>query len=118
MSSEQLIVKSWVGTTTHFLWVESLLYATIIMNVIDAICTMFWVYSGRATEANPLMAVVIDNPFTFALVKISLVSFGSFLLWKSHKRPFAIIGIVTIFLVYYATLLHHLRAIKLDILFS
>ena len=123
MSSKQLFVENnqlpnWVGTAAQFHWVESLLYATIVMNVVDAIFTMYWVYSGRATEANPLMEVVIDSPFTFTAVKISLVSFGCFLLWKRHKRPFAVIGIVTIFLVYYATMLHHLRAINLDFLFA
>ena len=121
--SNQILVPqqkapAWVGTREHFRWVVSILQATVVMNVLDAIFTLVWVYTGKATEANPLMASIIDSPLLFISVKLALVSMGSFLLWRCHKKPFAIVGIVAVFLVYYSIILYHLRAWDLTGLLS
>ena len=105
--------ESWVGTPRQYRWLWWMLSAVIVLNVIDAVFTIGWVESGLANEANPLMAILMGNPILFISIKTTLVSCGVVLLWFRRHRPFAVIGIVLIFVVYYAILLHHLRAIDI-----
>ena len=50
-----------IGTPVHFQWLLGIVQMVIVLNVLDAILTILWVYSGKATEANPLMAGLIDK---------------------------------------------------------
>lgn len=92
------------------IWLDGLVKAVILLNLLDLFFTLVWVGSGHAEEANVLLhALVREHPVTFVATKISLVSLGSFLLWKRREHPLAVCGIVLIFLVYYIILLYHLR---------
>lgn len=97
-------------TPQHLNWLDGLVKAVIVLNLLDLFFTLVWVGSGHAEEANVLLhALVREHPVAFVATKISLVSLGSFLLWKRRGHPLAVIGIVLIFLVYYVVLLYHLR---------
>lgn len=99
-----------VGTPRQFRWLAGVVKAVVVMNVIDAVLTLYWVRGGFATEANPLMEqIVTHNGLLFVVCKIALVVLGSTLLWRYRRTPLAVLGIFAAFLVYYAVLLMHLR---------
>ena len=99
-----------VGTAEHFGWLQGIVKAVLVLNLLDALFTLVWVRSGLATEANPLIAqLVTEHPLGFVVVKLGLVSLGSWLLWQRRERPAAAIAIVAIFLIYYLVLLYHLQ---------
>jgi len=103
-----------IGTIQHFRWLGAIVWATLILNVVDAFLTLIWVMSGQATEANPLMAVLIEqNPVLFVVVKFTLVFLGSTLLWRYRKRPLSVIFIFLAFMIYYGIVLFHLNAAQL-----
>jgi hypothetical protein len=99
-----------VGTPEHFRWLQGIVKAVLVLNLLDALFTLVWVRSGLAREANPLIdRLVNENAVGFVLVKLGLVGLGSWLLWHRRQRPAAVIGIVAAFLVYYFVLLYHLH---------
>lgn len=54
------------------------------MNMIDAFLTFYWIQTNQATEANPVMKVLLDfSPILFLTTKIFGVMFG---LWLIHTR--------------------------------
>ena len=110
--------SSWVGTEKQFRLLWWLLTIIIILNLFDAIFTINWIERGEANEANPLMNLLISQPVLFVCVKTTLVGLGCYLLWGRHRRPIAVVGIVLVFVVYYAILLHHLRAVTLEPIIS
>ena len=106
-----------VGTSEQFKWLNGILAVVFILNVVDGILTLVWYFTGRAKEANPLLAQVISlHPVLFICVKISLVGLGSYLLWKYRKKALAVIGIFMAFLAYYTILLIHVRAMNVRII--
>jgi hypothetical protein len=99
-----------IGTLQHFRWLRGVVAALLVMNLCDAILTIIVVTSGRAKEANPFMADLIEShPVNFAMVKMTLVSLGTILLWRHRKRPAAVMSIFIAFMAYYAVILHHLK---------
>lgn len=107
----------WVGTKEQFGWLAGILKVVVVLNLIDAVLTLFWVHAGRATEANPLLAdLVVDQPLLFLLVKMGLVIPAAFVLWRNHQRPTAVVGIFGVFIVYYWLLLYHLQSMDLGLL--
>jgi len=99
-----------IGTSEQYLWLLSILKALLLLNLLDAIFTLWWVGTGAAVEANALLRdLVVDHPVRFVLAKMGLVSLGSLLLWRQRKHPLAVIAIFGAFFVYYLVLLHHLR---------
>ncbi|HZR84397.1 MAG TPA: DUF5658 family protein [Candidatus Binatia bacterium] len=99
-----------VGTPAHYGWLEGIVRAVLVLNLLDAVFTLFWVHFGLAHEANPLLDhLVVRHPIQFVATKLALVGLGSFLLWNRRHRPIAVIAIFVAFLVYYALLLVHLR---------
>jgi len=99
-----------VSTPEQLQWLDGIVKAVIVLNLLDLIFTLYWVSAGWAEEANLLLQDMVNNqPVLFVLTKIALVSMGSFLLWKHRSHPFAVVGIFLIFLTYYFTLLVHLR---------
>jgi hypothetical protein len=93
-------------------WLEIILAATLVLNLVDVTLTILWVESGYAVEANPLMEVAIDyGALPFAVAKLLLVSGGCYLLWRLRKRQLAAVGIVIVFLAYYAITIQHAGAI-------
>lgn len=94
----------------QFRWLEGIIKAVIMLNLLDALFTLFWVKSGIVKEKNILLSDLINNhPMIFMAVKITLVSFGSILLWSFRKRILAVIGIFVVFVTYYLILLYHLK---------
>jgi len=101
--------ESKIGTPEQFNWLLGLVKALLILNLLDAILTLFWVYSGLGQEMNPLLRDLIENsPIGFVIVKLSLVALGSLLLWRHRERKLAVIAIVLAFLLYYGLLLWHI----------
>lgn len=99
-----------IGTPQHFGWLEGLVKALLILNLLDAVFTLFWINAGLAREANALMRDLVNHhPVAFVSVKIGLVALGSYLLWARRESPSAVIAIFAMFFVYYLVLLHHLR---------
>ena len=90
--------------------------ALLVLNVIDAVMTVLWVADRKASESNPLMFDLPEqHPVLFVLVKTSLVSGGTFLLWRHRDRPLAVVAIFVSFLAYYFLLAWHLEALWLAI---
>ena len=102
-------VSPHVGTAEHFRWLHGVVCVVLVLNLADAVFTLYWVGAGLAREANPLLAeLVSEHPLGFALAKLGLVGLGSLLLWRLRHRPLAVVSIFCTFLVYYLVLLHHL----------
>lgn len=99
-----------IGTSEQYRWLLSILKAVLLLNLLDAIFTLWWVGTGVAVEANALLRdLVVYHPVRFVLAKLGLVSLGSLLLWRLRQHPLAVIAIFGAFLVYYLVVLHHLR---------
>ena len=98
-----------VGTTQHYRWLEGIVHAAVVLNLLDAVFTLFWVQSGLAEELNALLRdLVTERAVAFVLAKLGLVSLGCVFLWRYRARPLAVVAIFLTFLVYYLVLLHHL----------
>jgi hypothetical protein len=99
-----------VGTPTHFRWLHTIVAGVLLMNLIDAVLTLWWVRTGFATEANPLLRdIVNEHALLFVMGKLALVSLGTALLWRQREHGLAVVGIFSAFLTYYFVLLFHLR---------
>lgn len=98
-----------IGTAQHYAWLESIVKALLVLNLFDAVFTLWWVGTGHATEANIFLSDLVDRPLLFIVVKLSLVSLGSIFLWRMRTRPLAVVAIFGSFFVYYLVLLHHIR---------
>ena len=84
--------------------------ALIMLNAIDGILTINWVGSGIATEANPLMNLLITtNPLLFMTIKLLLVSLGAYLLWCYRNRTLAVVSLYFCVLVYSLVMVQHLN---------
>jgi hypothetical protein len=99
-----------VGTPQHFRQLYGITKTIIVLNILDALFTLFWVGAGFAEEANVFLRDLVNHrPIVFVLVKAALVSLGSLLLWWRRRHPLAVVGLFTVFLAYYFILLYHLR---------
>lgn len=105
-----------IGTRQHFRWLEGIVKATLVLNLLDALFTLTWVGAGLATEANPFMQELVHaHPVAFVSVKVALVGLASLLFWRLRHRPLAVVAIFLCFLVYYALLLVHVDFLSLVI---
>ena len=99
-----------IGTPEQYRWLKGIVKWLLVLNLIDAVLTLYWVRAGLAVEANTLMdELVNDHAIAFVLVKLGLVGGGSWLLWRRRESAVAVVAIFVVFVVYYAILLHHLR---------
>ena len=99
-----------VGTAQHYRWLEGVVKAVVVMNLLDAVLTLLWVRAGFATEANPFIEHIVNQSgLVFVVSKLVLVFLGTTLLWRYRTRPLAVMGIFLAFMVYYGILLVHLR---------
>lgn len=106
-----------IGHHHHFKWLRGIIAVIIVLNLADAILTCIWLWSGAATEANPVMRMAAGlGPVAFVSVKLALVSLGTFLLWRLRYRAFAVVAIFALFLAYYFVLLYHLQAMNVSLL--
>ncbi len=87
---------------------ELALQAVLALNFADAVLTSWWVASGSATEANPLMNRVLElgiGPFLFTKVAIGMVSV---LVLKAHRRHvLSRLGLAAILAAYAAVFAIH-----------
>jgi uncharacterized membrane protein YqjE len=98
-----------IGTAEHYRWLEGIVQAAVVLNLLDAVFTLFWVQSGLAEELNALLRdLVAERALAFVLAKLGLVSLGCVFLWRYRARPLAVVAIFLTFLIYYLVLLHHL----------
>lgn len=106
---ERPTASSALGTSEHFKWLLGIVKVILVLNLIDAMFTLLWIFAGFARESNPLLTELIsDYPVMFAIVKLALVSLGSVLLWRYRYRPLAIISIFIAFMIYYCLMLYHI----------
>ena len=67
------------------------LLAVVGLNAFDAIATITWITQGLATEANPLMAQLIEySPIYFLLIKIGIGTVGCYYLWRCRTFSLAV----------------------------
>jgi len=86
--------------------------AVVILNLLDAVFTLFYTQVGVAIESNPMMHVVLkSHPVLFVLAKISLVSLGVLLLWRMRDRRSAVVGLVGTSAAYTLLLIYHLSEV-------
>ena len=99
-----------VGTPQQFGWLDGIVKTVLVLNLLDAIFTLVWVWAGLAREANVLMRdLVNEHPVLFVLAKLTLVSLGSLVLWQRRTNAVAVVAIFAAFLAYYWILLYHLQ---------
>ena len=92
--------------------IKPLLYLIFIANLLDAYFTLGWINTGVATEANPLMAFLLDlGPVWFLSGKIGAVTLACLiLLYCKHLRAAKVVLIIANIL-YLAILGIHLYGI-------
>ena len=113
MSDEAKIEPAPIGEAHHFTFLRRLVLCVFVLNALDAVFTLNWVWAGKAEEANPLIAdLVYHQPLVFIGVKLTLVALGSWLLWRLRRHPGAVVAIFSVFLVYYWLLLFHLHSVE------
>lgn len=96
--------------TNHLLF--HLTALVLVLNLLDAIFTMIHVASGKATEANPLMAGVLANSTVlFVATKLALVSLGLSLLWRLRARLSAVAGLIISVATYACINFYHVAAL-------
>ena len=99
-----------LGTPQQIRWLNGIIVAIVVMNLLDLLFTLAWARLGLMQEINILMEHLLHNsPFLFALVKIALVSLGLTLIWRYRRHPVSVVGLFSVFTVYYSVLLHHIR---------
>lgn len=80
----------------------------LILNLIDALATYYWVYYEVATEANPFMREwIYMGPQAFILFKIGLVSICAWSLWVYREHMLARLLCIPVFLLYFSVFLMH-----------
>ncbi len=106
-----------VGNARQFGWLRGIVALVLILNLLDAVLTIYWLTAGRAEEANPVMAWFLGyGEVPFVVAKIAVVSLASYGLWRWRRQPIAVVGVFVVFLAYYFLLLYHLRALNLGVL--
>ncbi len=109
-TAAQLVFPPTFENAPLFSWLDFMLKSVLILNLLDGILTLAWVKNGFAEEANLFLRGLVHNsPVGFILVKISLVSICSLVLWKNRKHPFAVKGLFLVFTIYSAIFLYHMH---------
>lgn len=80
-----------------------------MLNVLDAVLTIFWVRNGVATEGNQLMASLLDIGNTpFLIVKIAIGTITAIVLFRWGNRKLARYGLAVALAVYLGLMGIHL----------
>jgi len=91
--------------------IVNLAYVLTILILFDLVATLYWVHSGLATEANPLMNFYLkQSSFLFIFVKLGLSFSGISILYFFRKRFRKIIlnTLLSLNFIYIAVCLYHL----------
>jgi fatty acid desaturase len=87
---------------------KTLIKALVLLNLYDAIFTSIWVISGLATEANPLMSLLIEqNVLLFIATKLTLVNLGIWIVWQNIGNLFARLSVFLSFAIYFFVCVFH-----------
>ena len=79
-----------------------------LLNWLDAQLTLFWVRSDVATEANNLMAQLLNiGDAPFLLTKLAIGAFSAYVLYRCSHLPIARRGMKLALTVYGALMLVH-----------
>jgi hypothetical protein len=106
-----------VGTPEQFRLLKGLVASIFLLNVLDGLLTVYWIFTGQAVEANPLMDNILHlSPGLFMAIKLGLVALGSVLLWRLRDNPVAVMSIFGLFMIYYFLLLYHLQHMELNLI--
>lgn len=106
-----------IGTAKHFGWLKGIIFALLVLNLFDGAFTIYWIWTGMATEANPIMAALINrSPVLFICGKLSLVFLGSYLLWIRRNHTMSVVALFFVFILYYLVVIYHLQAFDLHLL--
>jgi uncharacterized membrane protein len=102
------------GEMVRFIWLGFVLGSIFVLNTLDGILTIFWVETGRAEEANPLMEHVLSaSPGLFMILKLSLVALGLTLLWRLRKNRFSFFSSHLILACYSGIIFYHFYGLQL-----
>jgi len=102
-----------VGSKLQLRWLSKVIWLVFVLNVFDALLTVYWVLAVGVEEGNPVMRALVGlHPAFFVAGKLSLVIAGSWVLWRWRRRRVAVVGIFGLFIVYYWILLYHLHWLK------
>ena len=86
--------------------------AIVVLNLLDAIFTLFYIHAGVATEGNPMMSgPLAASPVLFMAAKLTLVSLCVFLLWRLGQRRSAMIALTGATVMYTLLIGYHLAAV-------
>ena len=86
--------------------------AVVVLNLLDALFTIFYTKGGYASESNPLMQVALaSSPVLFVIAKLSLVSLGVLLLWRARHHRLAAGGLFVGAAAYALIIVYHLSAV-------
>ena len=89
-------------------WSARLCGIIMVLNLIDGLATLIWVLTDRATEANPLMAVLVEfHPVAFIALKVMLVNLGAVLLLRYCYKFMASAAIMAALVVYSIIVFFH-----------
>lgn len=114
LTHEQLRAAAPIGTAQHYRWLRWVVVSVLVMNGADAVFTLYWIQSGRASEANPLLDELAHGyPLPFMIAKLAIVSLGTLLLWRLRTQRLAVVGIFAAFLAYYYLFTIHLHGLDL-----
>jgi len=95
-------------------------YATWIrivlaLNLLDLLFTVYYIESGLAVEANPLLAAAYNvSPAYFATVKMSLAVLGLTLLYKNRKSALAWTAVRGLAAAYALVAVYHVAHLPLN----
>ena len=88
--------------------IQGLIFVLVLFNVMDGMLTIAWIGAGVATEANPLMALLLGiHPVLFMITKILLVGLGAMLLWRFRDRALAVGSLYLCLATYSLLILYH-----------
>lgn len=72
-----------------------------LLNLFDAVLTIFWVRNGFASEGNNLMAQLLEmGDVPFLAVKLGIGFFTAVVLWRWSEKRLAKIGLMLALTVY------------------
>ncbi|MBX7170262.1 MAG: DUF5658 family protein [Pyrinomonadaceae bacterium] len=76
-------------------------FLLFLLNLLDALLTIYWVRNGFASEGNHLMASLLDlGDLPFLAVKIAIGALTAFVLWRWKHSPLAKYGLALALMVY------------------
>lgn len=84
-------------------------FLLFVLNLLDAVLTIYWIHNGFATEGNQLMAGLLDIGYApFLLVKIAVGALAAIVLWHWGNLRLARYGLTLVLVIYIGLMGVHL----------